>query len=215
MICEHEQDLPEDRFGFLKTAALTTGADEAVIIPASLIAVEDRVGLKCRNGCPSYGRSLTCPPYVPDIHRFRAILSEYSYAMIIRFRSSVTGEEAVVHSILRCLFDPEVQTDQREQAGNFVGQLAEESRNILKIMLDLERIAFNAGYPLAFAISAGACRLCKTCNVEGGVCRFPTRARFSAESVGVNVVKTAEQTGMQIRFPVPIPPDRITILLIA
>ncbi|MDD1724101.1 MAG: DUF2284 domain-containing protein, partial [Methanospirillum sp.] len=39
-----------------------------------------------------------------------------------------------------------------------------------------------------------------SCNVDWGVCRFPTRARFSAESVGVNVVKTVEQAGMQIRF---------------
>ncbi len=71
--CGSDQDLPQDRFAFLKTAALTAGADEAIIIPASLMVVEDRVGLKCKNGCPSYGRSLTCPPHVPDIRRFRSI----------------------------------------------------------------------------------------------------------------------------------------------
>jgi|GEM_PF-4231801 len=44
MICEGDLDLHEDQFGFLKAAALTAGEDEAVIIPASLIAEEDHTG---------------------------------------------------------------------------------------------------------------------------------------------------------------------------
>lgn len=39
---------------------------------------------------------------------------------------------------------------------------------------------------------AGRCWLCENCDVESGVCHNPMIARFSAESMGTNLLKTAE-----------------------
>ncbi len=124
--------------------------------------------------------------------------------MILRFRSWVAGEEAVVHSILKYLFDPEVQADQRVQTGNVVGQSAEESNDILDSVLYLEKTAFNAGYSFAVAIRAGACRLCKTCTVIKSICRSPTMHGFPRISRKY-LIKTAEHAGMQMWFPAPLP----------
>lgn len=46
----------------LARTALQLGANEAKIIPAADVFVENRVPLKCRAGCIGYGKKLTCPP---------------------------------------------------------------------------------------------------------------------------------------------------------
>ncbi|MGA2162543.1 MAG: DUF2284 domain-containing protein, partial [Methanoregula sp.] len=90
----------------------------------------------------------------------------------------------------------------------------DNSRYIHRIMLDLERAAFNAGYPFAVTTICGACGLCETCNIATGICNHPTMKRFSPEGLGINVVKTTANAGMPIRFPAPDNPGRIAILLI-
>jgi len=52
------------------------------------------------------------------------------------------------------------------------------SKEILQVMLELEKTAFNAGYTFALAFVGGSCRLCETCNVKSGICIHPTQARI-------------------------------------
>jgi len=61
-------------YQFLVDTARSLGAADAKVIPASDVVVEDRVALKCRAGCISYGKKLTCPPHVPTPDEFRRIL---------------------------------------------------------------------------------------------------------------------------------------------
>jgi predicted metal-binding protein len=93
-------------------------------------------------------------------------------------------------------------------------ELAGHSRQIHLIMLDLEHEAFNAGYPFAITTICGSCSLCDPCNIAGGICNRPTMRRFTPEGLGINIVKTAENAGIPIRFPAPENPERIAILLI-
>jgi predicted metal-binding protein len=82
-------------------------------------------------------------------------------------------------------------------------------------MLDLEKAAFNAGYPFALTTICGpGSRLCETCNVQEGKCIHPTMKRFAPEALGINVMKTSENAGMPISCPAPENPERIAILLI-
>jgi len=47
------------------------------------------------------------------------------------------------------------------------------------------------------------------------VCRHPFEARVAAEAVGVNVVKTAENAGMAVKFSMQVKaPEPMAILLI-
>jgi len=201
-------------FDFLVAAARSLGAADARVIPVSDIIVENRVPLKCRAGCIGYGKKLTCPPYVPTPDEFRKILSEYRYALLVKFISPAVADPDVICSIYRYWLDPAAQADKKEQATQFWNDHFNGTGSFAPLMLELERIAFNAGNPFALAFVNGSCRLCETCNVKGGICAHPTQARIPEHAVGVNMVKTAERAGMPIRFPVQGHPELMALLLI-
>jgi len=203
-----------EKFEFLADKARTAGAVDAWIIPAGRIVVEDRVLLKCRSGCPSYGKYLTCPPHAPSIEEFRKYLSGYSAALIVKFESPAYLDDSVRSCVLSSLFDPGAEPSQKEKSMRFMKELAADSRRIHGIMLELEHEAFNAGYPFAVTTICGACGLCESCSTATGICNRPTMKRYSPEGLGINVVKTAADAGMPIRFPAPNNPERIAILLI-
>ena len=50
------------------------------------------------------------------------------------------------------------------------------------------------------AFFAGRCMLCEKCNVENGTCLNPQMARFSPEAMGINMLKTAKNAGMDLKF---------------
>lgn len=201
-------------FAFLIDAARELGAAEAKVIPAAEIVVENRVALKCRAGCIGYGKKLTCPPHVPTPDEFRKILSEYRYALLVKYVSPAQAEPDVICSIYRYWLDPEAPVDKKEQATQFWKDHFNGTGAFAPMMLELERRAFNAGNPFALAFINGSCRLCETCNVKSGICIHPTQARIPEHAVGVNMVATAEKAGMPIRFPVQGHPELMALLLI-
>ncbi|HEX3001468.1 MAG TPA: DUF2284 domain-containing protein [Methanoregula sp.] len=201
-------------YQFLVEKAKELGAAEAKVIPASDVVVENRVPLKCRAGCIGYGKKLTCPPYVPTPEEFRKILSEYRYALLVKFISPAEAEPEIICSIYRYWLDPAAPADKKEQAGQFWKDHFNGTGTFAPLMLELERTAFNAGNPLALAFINGSCRLCETCNVKAGICVHPTQARIPEHAVGVNMVKTAKKAGMPIRFPVQGHPELMALLLI-
>ena len=210
----HIDEKIEDEFSFLKDTALQLGADDAKIIPVGEICVEDRVVLKCRAGCIAYGKKLTCPPNVPTPDEFRKILAEYRYALLVRFISPAVADPDIICSIYRNWLDPDAPAEKKEKAETFWKDLFTGTNTFSPVMLELEKTAFNAGYTFALAFMSGSCRLCETCNVKGGTCIHPTRARIPEHAVGINMKKTAERAGMPIRFPVTGHPSSMTLLLI-
>ena len=67
-----------------------------------------------------------------------------------------------------------------------------------KIVVQLEREAFLAGYYKAFGFGAGPCDLCRAaCTFETG-CRHPERARPSMEACGIDVFATVRANGFEI-----------------
>ncbi len=204
----------EEQYAILIETAIKAGATDAIPIRSSDIVVEDRVQLKCKTGCPSYGHSLTCPPFAPSIQDFRKMLQDYQDAMFIRFRSTVKAEPEIIHSLLKNKSDPSVSQDVKEKTTVFSDALNKESRAIHDRMLEIERHAFQLGHPFAIAFTVDCCDLCKKCNIKGGICMHPSQLRYSIEAVGINIIKTAKSAGITIQFPCPIPPDRITLLLI-
>jgi predicted metal-binding protein len=201
-------------FAFLEQAARERGAADVKVIPATDVIVENRVPLKCRAGCIGYGKKLTCPPYVPTPDEFRKILSEYRYALLVKFISPANADPGVICSIYRYWLDPGEPAGKKEQATRFWKEHFDGTGTFAPMMLELERTAFNAGNPFALAFVNGSCRLCETCNVKAGICIHPTQARIPEHAVGVNMVKTAEKAGMPIRFPVQGHPELMALLLI-
>ncbi|MFH0966769.1 MAG: DUF2284 domain-containing protein [Methanobacteriota archaeon] len=203
-----------DEFSFLRKNAVDLGAAEAKVIPTTQIFVENRVTMKCRTGCISYGKKLTCPPYVPTPDEFKKILSEYRYALLVKFISPAIAEPDVICSIYRYWLDPKAPEEKKKKAEKFWNDHFDGTRNFSPVMLELERLAFNAGYTFALALMNGSCRLCERCNVKEGICLHPTQARMTEHAVGINMKKTAEAAGMPITFPVTGHPELMALLLI-
>jgi predicted metal-binding protein len=201
-------------FAFLEKAAKDLGAIDAKAISASQVFVDNRVPLKCRTGCIGYGKKLTCPPFVPTADEFRKILSEYWFALLVKFSSPANAEPDIICSIYKYWLDPEAPPEKKEKADTFWKEYFGENNRILLAMLELEKTAFNAGYTLALAQVNGSCRLCQNCNVKNGVCIHPTMARIPEHAVRVNMKKTAEEAGMAIKFPVSGNPTPMALLLI-
>jgi predicted metal-binding protein len=200
-------------FGFLLEEAKKLGALEAKIISSNKVVVEDRVLLKCRTGCDSYGKKFVCPPFTPTPDEFRKMLKEYRKVLIVKFPAEAEAEEDVGRSLQRNQCSPETSPDLRERTNQFWDVWSGDKRRILLAMLELEKGAFNRGYTLALSLTAGSCTLCAKCNMEA-TCTHPTMARYSEHALGVNVKKTLKNVGMSVKFPFEMHPEGVGILLI-
>jgi predicted metal-binding protein len=65
----------------------------------------------------------------------------------------------------------------------------------------MERHAFLSGYYKAFTYGAHRCRKCDVCALDEGKtrCKFPTDARPSMESAGIDVFQTAQNAGLETK----------------
>ena len=202
------------KFELLRKLALEAGAADARIIPADKVVVEDRVVLKCKVGCPHYGKTLACPPYTPTAEEFRKIVSEYSYAMFMKFRSTAEADSEVLKNLMTAETDPNVPPDVKEKAQKFWAAWKDDKRKMLETVVNLEKAAMNKGYSLAISFVSGHCQLCAKCNTETRICVQPNLARYSEDAVGVNVKKTAQNAGIAVTFPFEKNPESFALLLI-
>jgi predicted metal-binding protein len=200
-------------FDFLLEEAKRLGAMDAKIVSPDKIVVEERILLKCKSGCHMYGHKFVCPPFTPTPGEFRKILKEYKDILIVKFHADAEAEGDVGRSLLRNLCAPDTPPDLRERTKKFWETWNGDKRRILLAMLELEKSAFNRGYTLAFALTAGSCTLCEKCNMEG-TCTHPTMARYPEHALGVNVKKTLKNIRMSIKFPFEKHPEGIGMLLI-
>lgn len=203
----------DKEFSFLLEEAKKLGALEAKIVSPNKVVVEDRVLLKCKAGCDSYGRKFVCPPFTPTPDEFRKMLKEYETVLIVKFPADAEAEEDVGRNLLKNRWSPDTPPDLRDRTKKFLDVWNGDKRRTLLAMLELEKAAFNRGYTLAFALTAGSCALCEKCNIEG-TCTHPTMARFSEHGLGVNVKKTLKNVGMSVKFPFEKHPEGIGMLLI-
>lgn len=201
-------------FEFLKDKAIELGVVNSKIIPVDDVCVEHRVPLKCQAGCVGYGKKLTCPPYAPTVDEFIKILNEYEYALLLKFESPAKADYETTCSIYKNWLDPSVEENLKIKADQFWSEYFDYSKEIHFKMLKLEKEAFNKGYTFAIAFVNGSCRLCKTCNLKDKICNHPNLARIPEHAVGINMKKTAEKAGMELKFPFSEQPHIMTILLI-
>ena len=205
---------PESQFSFLTDLALELGASETIVIPATDVIIENRVVLKCRVGCKHYGKTLMCPPYAPSVEDFRKIISEYSYVFLFKFKSKSELTPDVAKLLSKNDNDPSLSEEMREKIRLFWTSWKQDKLQLLKMVLDLERVAMNKGYRMAVGFTTGSCVVCENCNLEEKICRQPSQARYTAQSVGVNVEQTLEKAGIPIPFPMKGAPETFGMILI-
>jgi len=203
-----------EKFDFLRKLALELGAADAKVIPAEKVVVENRVVLKCKVGCPNYGKTLMCPPYTPTPEEFRKMVAEYSYALFMKFKSQATADPELAKVLSKAETDPAVPQDVKEKAQKFWDAWKDDKRKMLSAVVDVEKAAVRQGYTLAVGFISGACELCEKCNLQTKICVNPTMARYSEDAVGVNVKKTAQNAGIPVKFPFEKNPESFALLLI-
>ncbi len=202
-----------ESLNFLKKQAFELGAEDAKIISVKKIVIEDRVVFKCQLGCEKYGKTLACPPHAPTPEEFRRIVSEYHFALFMKFKTKVEGDLELIKYLSKG-DDHSVPAEMKVKVDKFWSAWKAEMKKLLDIVHDLEKASAKEGYLLAVGLVSGACQLCEKCNVEKGVCIHPTMKRFSEEGVGVNVKATAKKAGIKFTLPFDKNPETFALLLI-
>jgi predicted metal-binding protein len=203
-----------EKLGQIREKALELGAAEAKVIPADAIMVEHRVVLKCRIGCDEYGRTLTCPPHTIPVDEFRQMLAEYRWAMLLKFHSEAHAGCDVATSLLRTEYDEAVSQKRKADAAQFWTTWKSQKKDILLVVLELEKTAFNLGFTFALAFTSGSCGLCQQCHPERGICVHPSMARLPEHAVGINMKQTVANAGMPLSFPFQGHPEPTALLFI-
>ena len=177
----HEDNLKADLVSF-RQKALDLGADEAEIIPASWVEVDERVRLKCAvPPCPNYRRCANCPPFQFDLDTIRKTFNRYTKAII--FKNNVPSEDFVLDR-----YYPKGQQWQRKST---------------EIASQLEGLAFSKGYCYAVGFGSGSCRdtLCNglaCAALDSGRCTHLLRARPSMEAMGIELTGLLERLGWKM-----------------
>lgn len=132
------------------------------------------VGLKCRYGCSQFGTNWSCPPATPGLSQAKAIIGEYSLALLLVGSQKCTS------------FYINNSKKRSEQVRYWKGTVS------------LERHLFLHGYDKAFSLVSGSCSLCKECAYPAA-CRFPTEKRPTIESLAVDVIGTLKNLGIDTK----------------
>jgi len=118
--------------------ALELGASKSRIVSAHETPVDDRVTLKCQiPRCFGYGVSANCPPNTLKPAELRDHLAKYTWAVF--FTADVPSDVIV-----------------RDKAT--IKERVAVYQSVLKIVNEIESMAFYDGHYLAFGLGAGSCR---------------------------------------------------------
>ncbi len=159
--------------------AFKSGAEIAKVASAKDIVVEERVVFKCVN-CENYGRNRSCPPFSPKVEAFKRVLGEYTYVLVMVFKSSINSSSINVENA-RALWD-------------------DDKKRVFNALIAIEKYAFNKGFPLAYVLRAGGCNICSKCDTNNP-CKHQELLRYPICSVGINIIKTLRNLNLNIEFP--------------
>lgn len=205
-----ERAADREKIKQLERFAIEAGAYRARAFSARLIAIDERVKLKCQIPlCPHYGKTLTCPPNVPPLEEFVKAVKRYRSALLVQTRSSVTGDIAASdrEEVLKFLKAPGALQAEKggEKTGTEkdLGALKIAAMQLHKLVNAVEGKAMSLGFPYALGLIGGECMLCPECvgQSSGKSCRRHFEARPSMEGVGIDVVKTSARAGLPFELP--------------
>ena len=149
----------------------TYGLEKIIPFPIEKIDVAEWVHLKCQFGCSQYNTNWCCPPASPDLEKVRAVLQEYSQALLL------IGSRQCKDFYL-----------------NNAKRRAEQVRS-WKEVVGIERQLFLQGYDKAISLVSGSCALCKKCTYPE-TCRFPKERRPPIEAFSIDLIGTLKNLGI-------------------
>ncbi len=179
----------------LRKGAMETGADKAVVIPASDVIIDPRVRLKCMiPKCYMSGSCGHCPPHGYSIQEVKDIVSQFEKAVF--FRVKVKSDIIAAESLYKAVESGVL--DRNGNAFNLTGYYI----LVFSIARILQKRARAMGYTRTHGFAAGNCRdpfchlqpHCQDLMTKNG-CRHPEVSLHSMEASGIDVFLMAAKTG--------------------
>ncbi len=158
---------------------------EGIEIETEKLIFEERVKMNCFY-CAKYNTNWKCPPKIPELD-YAKMFSEFDKAAFVYIRMP--------------LHDSDYDTVRKNS-----------SVQLHQAMLMCEKWLYQHNNSTALSFIGGSCKLCKN-GCAPGHCANPYQARIPVEALGINVVKSAQQYGIEIRFPPTEYMMRIGLLL--
>lgn len=195
-----QADTPRD-LQEMAEEAMRLGAAAAIVLPASVVVVDERVRLKCRvPRCPSFGRCANCPPHLPSLLEIRAALAAYNWVLVVRLEASLSDSGRQRHRL-----KPAIADDCVPWAGDVAGH-----GQLAQVVGRLETQALCQGHHLALGLGAGSClySLCdgEFCHaLKDGGCRHPLKSRPSLEAMGIDVIDLIGKAGWPLSWRIDGP----------
>lgn len=124
----------------------------------------------CREECPRYGKSWSCPPAVGSVAACREQSLKYAYSFVF----STIAEETDLSDMGGML----LTRKEHERIAEKVGEI------------------FRAHDPKALLLSAQSCEKCAQCTYPSAPCRYPDQMYPCVESYGILVPELARICGM-------------------
>ena len=152
---------------FLENIFLRHGFSDYKWIRPEDVVISNWVRMKCKFGCPDYGRCAACPPNTPSVSDCRKFFDEY--------------QEIAIFHLGKKLENPE--------------ERHELVRDFDKRLLKVEREVFLAGNVKAFLLFAGTCSLCKECVTSREDCKQPLLSRPTIDALAVDVFSSVRNVG--------------------
>ena len=120
-------------------------------------------------------KTLMCPPHSTNVDDFRKVQSEYSFALVLKFKSKAEAPPEVAKLLSKDENDLYLTEEMQEKIRTFWASWKQDKLDLLKMVRDLEKAAMNKGYTLALGFTTGSCQICNNCNIEQKFCIHPPR----------------------------------------
>jgi len=190
----------------LKEKSRELGANEAILIPATSIVVENRTILKCIFGCNGWG-SRVCPPFIPTVEEFRKMLFEYRWALLVDWKSENILSREISENFVKYGVSPSKNIETNEEYQRALKTVIKERKEKIQPgSLELEKLAWTLGYNTSLATFPGMCTWCANsefsdvnCARSKTECHHPTIRRPCLMGLGIRLDKTLEK----LKIPLP------------
>lgn len=159
---------------------------EGIIVDPGKFIFEENVKMNCFY-CGKYNRNWRCPPNLPDLD-YRKMMREYEYGLVVQIALEIRQQSD---------YD-KIRTD--------------SSVILHKLLLELEKWMYQHNSSNAISFIGGSCKLCKGgCGKDR--CNHPYLSRTPLEGLGVNIIKSMKEYGVNISFPTDKVMKRVGLLL--
>ncbi len=142
-----------------------------VFLNSEDIEFNDRVRMICKNECPRYGKSWSCPPAVGSLKQCKSKCMEYPHALLF---SSVA--EVPDYSNMETLLKSKQEHEE--------------------LTATIEEYMRNEAFLKCYTLSTDSCSICEKCTYPRKPCANPAKMHPCIESHGILLTKNIDEHDM-------------------